>query len=441
MSTIAKIIEPITFSNYVIEQTKKQSKLIQSNIITQDERLNSLVRQGGRTVNMPLWGRLEGESEVLSDERELTVDEIGTNKDVAVQHFRGKAWGANDLASALAGDSAMVAIGNQVTEYWVADEQDVLVSSLKGVFSSAGMAATHVNSTGAISPKAILDTKQLLGDAASQLVTMFVHSYTFTELQKQNLIKYIPLARSEVLIPTYLGYVLLVDDGMPTDGTYFDSYIMARGCVGRGDGLPVDAVPVETDRKKLAGKDILINRRYFLLHPYGIKWAGDAAGLSPTNAELATGTNWQKVYADKNIGMVCLRHTLDITGAGTGLSSAMAGEIVKLFQGISLAAAGTPQAPQALQTFAGVAGSATSTAPETGTGTANPDEPSSLPTQSGLRGMNTADLTQLAEALGVDLTGATNNDQRREAIWDMIEEIQNIQAGDGEAHAGINSNE
>jgi len=396
-----------------------------------------------------MWGRLQGESEVLSDQDELTVNKIGTSKDIAVQHFRGKAWGANELSSALAGDSALNAISGQVTGYWVSDEQTVLVSSLNGVFSNAAMASTHVNTAGSISPKAILDTKQLLGDAASQLAAMFVHSATFTELQKQNLIIYIPTARSEVMIPTYLGYRLLVDDEMPTDGTYYDTYIMAAGCIGRGDGVPVDATPVETDRNSLAGEDILITRRYFLLHPYGISWTGEAAGLSPTNAELATGTNWQKVYADKNIGMVCLRHTLDITGAGSGISGAMAGEVVKFFQGLSIMASedakalGVGEAYKARRDAeeADVATQVAETTETTLTATTNPNGLPHLPTQSGLRSMTTADLTQLAEALGVDLTGATTNEQRREAIWDAIEEIGSAQTGDGEGEVGVDVSE
>jgi hypothetical protein len=311
---LSDIIEPSVFAPYVIERTTELSLLIQSGIITQNEKLNALVAQGGRTINMPFWGRLQGDSEVLSDTTPLTVGKISAQQDIAVMHFRGKPWGANELASAVAGDSAMDAIGTQVAEYWLEEEQKILVATLTGAFAAASMAghvkniSTETNNT--ITANSVLDAKQLLGDAANQLAAMFMHSAVYTELQKQNLIVYIPNARGEVVIPTYLTYRVLVDDSLPVADGVFDTYLMANGAIGRGDGIPVDFTPVETDRDSLQGDDILINRRAFVLHPMGVKWVGNSAGVSPSNAELRVGTNWQLVYNPKNVGLVLLRHKI-----------------------------------------------------------------------------------------------------------------------------------
>ena len=309
---ISDVIEPITFANYVIERTRELSALIEAGIVTQDATLNSLVVGGGRTVNMPMWAKLTGESEILSDTTPLTPRGITTKQDIAVQHFRGNAWSANALASAVAGSSAMTAIGNQVANYWVKDEQRVLISTLRGVFDSPTMSNHRLVVTEGISAPNVLRAKNLLGDAAGQLTAMAVHSMTMTLLQIQNLIVYIPNARGEVVIPTYLGYRLIVDDMMPFTGNTFDTYLFADGVIGRGDGIPVDGTPVETDRDSLQDDDYLINRRYFVLHPFGVRWVGTSAGLAPTNNELATGANWEKVYDDKNIGMVLLRHTVTL---------------------------------------------------------------------------------------------------------------------------------
>ena len=90
----------------------------------------------------------------------------------------------------------------------------------------------------------------------------------------------------------------------------YTTYLFARGVIGRGDGTPVDFVPSETDRDSLAGEDYLITRRAFVLHPFGIKWIGTPAGTTPTNAELANGSNWKRVYESKNIGLVAIKHKL-----------------------------------------------------------------------------------------------------------------------------------
>ncbi|MFI7965156.1 methyltransferase, partial [Acinetobacter baumannii] len=52
-----------------------------------------------------------------------------------------------------------------------------------------------------------------------------------------------------------------------------------------------------------------INRRHFVLHPRGIKWAGDT-GIAPNNAGLATAGNWERVYDPKQIRIVAFKHKI-----------------------------------------------------------------------------------------------------------------------------------
>jgi len=313
ITRISDIIEPAVFAAYVREAIIEKSALINSGLVTQSDKLNGLVTGGGRTINMPFWRRIDGDSEVLSDVTPLTPMGIGTAKDVAVMHLRGNAWGANELASAIAGDSAMEAIASMVAEYWVRQEQRILISTLTGVFTSAAMVAEHVldRSSETISAENTLDAKQLLGDAADQLAAIVMHSKTYTKLQKQNLIEFIPNARGEIVIPTYLGYRTVTDDTVPYSGNVYSTYLLGNGVFGRGDGTPVDFTPVETDRDSLQGTDYLVNRRAFVLHPLGVRWTGaNISGEAPSNTELQDGANWERVYDRKHIGMILLKHTL-----------------------------------------------------------------------------------------------------------------------------------
>jgi hypothetical protein len=314
---IADVIVPEVFAAYVIKKTKELSALIQSGIAVENDLLDGLVTGGGKLINMPFWKPISGDDEVLSDTDPLEVDKITTDADVAPILIRGKAWSANELAGALAGSSPMTAIGSQVADWWVRKEQGVLISILNGIFASA-LATSHVNDISAasadaavVSGNAILDTKQLLGDAADQLTAMAMHSAVYTTLQKQNLITYIPNSRGEVNIPTYMGYRIIVDDGCPNEDGVYNTYLFGAGCFGRGEGVPVDLTPIETDRDSLQSDDILINRRAYVLHPFGVKFTNaSVAGATPSNAELATGTNWAKVYADKDIGIAMLKHRI-----------------------------------------------------------------------------------------------------------------------------------
>jgi len=314
---IEDVIVPEVFAGYVIKMTKELSDLIQSGIAISNKILDDLVTKGGKLVNMPFWKTLTGADEVLSQNDKLTPDKITADSDVAALLIRGKAWSTNELAGALAGSSPMNAISAQVAGWWSRREQGILLAILKGIFGGA-LAASHVNDistkSGAaanIGGPAVLETKQLLGDAASQLTAMFMHSAVFTTLQKQNLITYIPNARGEIVMPTYLGYRTLVDDGCPVDNNVYSTFLFGAGCFGRGDGVPVDLTPVETDRDSLASDDILINRRALILHPFGVKFKNvSVAGATPSNDELADPQNWGKVYEDKAIAIAMLKHKI-----------------------------------------------------------------------------------------------------------------------------------
>lgn len=76
-------------------------------------------------------------------------------------------------------------------------------------------------------------------------------------------------------------------------------YLFGAGAIAFNERT--DAISLETDRDIILGQDILTSRRVFTMHPRGIKWKGEAAGETPTNAELANGANWELVEDAKNV--------------------------------------------------------------------------------------------------------------------------------------------
>lgn len=321
---ISDVIVPDVFNPYVIERTAELSALRRSGIVTSNPELDRLASSGGRLINMPFWNDLTGADEVLSDSSALTPAKIDANQDVAVLLMRGKAWSANDLAKALSGDDPMGAIGDLVAEYWVRREQDTLISILTGVFAdnaandnsdlindisiADGDAATDANR---ISAEAVIDTTHLLGDAADKFTAIAVHSTVYANMLKQNLIDTEPTNTQNVGWGVYLGKTVIVDDRCPrvaggTSGFVYTSYLFGQGAIGLGNGAA--PVPTETDRDSLAGDDILINRRHYILHPRGVAFKdASVAGSSPTNAELAAAANWDRVYEKKNVRLAALR--------------------------------------------------------------------------------------------------------------------------------------
>jgi hypothetical protein len=321
MSTkISDVIVPEVFTPYVIQRTMELSALFQSGIAQRTAEFDRLASSAARTVQMPFWGDLTGDDEVLDDNNALTPGKIQASKDEAVILRRGRAWGANDLAANLAGDDPMRAIGDLVASYWARRYQAALIATLEGVFDAANMTTNVHDISGEtgddaiISAKTAVDAAQKLGDAKAQLTAIIMHSATEATLKKQDLIEYLPASTNGTMqIPTFLGKQVIVDDGVPVDTTngIYTTYLFGPGAVAYGEGNPVGFVPTETDRDSLAGEDYLINRRTFILHPRGVRFTSQSvAGVSPDNTELADGDNWTRVFEPKAIRIVKFVHKI-----------------------------------------------------------------------------------------------------------------------------------
>lgn len=311
---IADVIVPSVFNPYVTEKSTELSALFTSGIIATVPELNVFGMKGGTTVAMPFWKDLTGAEEILSDVVPLGVDKITTGQDIAVLHARGKAWGVNDLAEALSGDDPMAEIASLVAGFWDRRWQALLIATLGGVFASASMSGNvHDISAGAgaaaiISADSVVDAMYKLGDASQKLVAFAMHSATVAVLVKQGLIDFKEDRDGNPTLPYYMGKRVIEDDGMPVNAGVYTSYLFGYGAIGYADGGA--PTPTETDRDSLAGEDILINRRHFVMHPRGVAWIGTATGVSPTNTELSTGTNWNRRYQNKNIRIVQFKHKI-----------------------------------------------------------------------------------------------------------------------------------
>ncbi|HCY9071759.1 TPA: coat protein [Listeria monocytogenes] len=322
ITQLLDVVTPEVFNEYMNNFTEEKSAIIQSGVAVNDETVSKNITAGGLLVNMPFWNDLDGEDETLGDgEKSLSTGKITASADIAAVMYRGRGWSVNELAAVASGDDPLDALLGKIASWWLRREQTVLISVLNGLFAKNGaLASSHLLSkpTAAISGDLVLDAKQMLGDSADRLSLMVMHSAVYTALQKQNLIVFIPSARGEINIPTYLGYRVVVDDGVPTSGpkaaTVYTSYLFATGAIGRNPGNPSRLTTYERARDASKGNDQVFTRRAFTMHPYGVKFTNaqrDAGEITPTNADLAKAGNWEKVYEDKQIGIVGIQHLVE----------------------------------------------------------------------------------------------------------------------------------
>ena len=316
MTQIADLIQNQMFLDYFQREMLEQSKLLKSGIAASDPVIAARCAAAGvtgKTVDMPFFNSLDGASddEVLAENSALTPDKIDAAKDVAVVCRRGKAFAVTDLAKDLSGEDPMAAISNHLASYWDKMVQKRLMKVLDGVFgrnaaadSSSLVLDLSANTMG---KSDIMIGAQLLGDRKSELTGIIMNSAVETYLAglDTNAGLYRASDAASVL-PKYNGRDVVIDDNCPYNPTtgVATLYLFGRGAVALN---PVpEAVPFETDREKLKGNDLLISRRADICHLRGYKWVGTPAGVTPTNTELGTATNWNRVYDPKEIRCVKL---------------------------------------------------------------------------------------------------------------------------------------
>ena len=332
ITTIADMqIVPEKFSAYVTERTTEKSTLVKAGIATGDATVAQLINgtpNGGRFITIPAWQSLDAsvEEDVFGEDA-VSVGGITTSDSRATLLIRQKAWADTDLAHVLGGADPMNAIVNQMADWRNQREQKIYLSILKAILDpTSGALKDHVNdiSSGAdtaayISDGAVLDTKQALGDAYDKLGMVFMHSATYTYLQKNGLITRNPIfdpSQSAVEMERYLGYRIIVDDGMPVADGVYDTFLLGSNAFVRQDGMPAGLVGTETDRDKMEAKNYLINRWCQIIHPRGFGWVPDESTTLnsgkkyPNNTDLATPANWKLTTHHKHVPIACLRHKI-----------------------------------------------------------------------------------------------------------------------------------
>lgn len=326
LTRIADIVVPEVFAGYVQTLTQEKSRLVQSAALVTDERLNADLSGGGLTFNEPFYHDLlstDGDhaENVSSDTGAASKpDNIQASTEIQIRMSRNKSWGSADLVAALAGNDPMNAIANRVADWRVRRLQAAWLATMKGVFSTNDAApastSTHTQKdltldisggTGdaaKFSASAFISATGLMGDSMGQLTMVMMHSIVYQQLQRLNLIDFIPDARGEVNIAYYQGREVIVDDGMPNTGGVFHTYLIGAGATALGQGSP--KVPVETKRNPEmnngGGEEILFNRWEWIIHPVGHAWRGTAASKGgPTNTELGAAGSFDRVYRERKM--------------------------------------------------------------------------------------------------------------------------------------------
>lgn len=322
---ISDIIVPEVFNPYVLNLTKEMSAFVQSGVMVNNPTLNTFLGGGGITTNVPLLNDIPNDDANISNDDPAVnsvPNKIGSSQEVTVRLSRNNSWSSMDLVAALAGVDPMDAIATRVASYWVRQQQRLVLNILIGLIADniANDGGDYVRDITAntaaaslFSAAAFLDAMQTMGDAAEELSAVACHSVIYRRMQLLNLIDFIPNARGEINIPTFLGRRVIVDDALVTGAAatiVYHTYLFGNGALQSGIGAA--KVPTEVERKPSAGngggQEILFSRVEWCVHPTGHAYTGAAAGGGPTNAILAVAASWDRVYPErKQVPIAVLR--------------------------------------------------------------------------------------------------------------------------------------
>lgn len=330
-TTIADILIPSVWNRYLSEKTAELTALLSGGAVVADAVLRAKIAGGGKTFDLPFWKDLANSTANISSAAASasTPNNITADEQIAVRLMRNNSWAAYDLLESVTGEDPMGQIITRVAAYWARQDQETLISILKGIeadnvandasdmvsdvgtdVASASVAAEQINDA------TIIDCKLTAGDAGQMFNLICMHSQQKSELDKLQLVKDEPVDAANaagVRFQTYMGMRVIVDDAMPitvgTNRTKYTNYLLKLATFARGDGSA--RVPVAVEREEAQGDggglETLHSRVEFALHPYGFQYTASAAGQSPTNAEMEAAGAWDRVFERKNIGIAILK--------------------------------------------------------------------------------------------------------------------------------------
>jgi hypothetical protein len=322
---ISDIIVPEIFTPYMMERSLNQSAFFSSGVMTPVAAIESFLRGGGRTAEIPYWKDLTGTVDVPVEDTDMTIYPISTGHMHVRRQVREKAWGSNNVSDALAGADPYEAILNRVSGYWSEAFDDLTIYSVRGcmldnvndnssdlVLDISETLAQNATADNKISSEATIDAVMKQGDKFKEIVAVAIHSAVYATLVKNDLIDYRPDSTGSLVIPYYMGLRLIVSDNMyrvaAGTGYKYHSYFFKAGAIGWSEYAgPYKTTEVWRNPLRGGGVDVLITRRQFAIHPLGFSWeATETTEISPADAVLYAETSWSRPFSAKNAGVVTL---------------------------------------------------------------------------------------------------------------------------------------
>lgn len=308
----------------------RKNEFIKSGVLQPDSSLNNMFNsQTGSSYGIiPYFGRIGGPVVNYDGKTDISANKTDSYEQGVVVIGRAGAWTEDDFAEDItSGVDFMGNVASQIVEYFEEVRENVLGSILKGIFkmadtegakfvkshtldlSAVGTASAAGKSAKAtevdpafLTPVSINTvTQQACGMNKNSFSLAIMHSAVATNLENLNALEYLKYTDSngiqrDLSLATVNGKTIIIDDFTTMDGDNYITYVLGRGAIKYADiGAKVQD-EMSRDPKTNGGQTTLYHRERFVFAPAGISYKkASQSSLSPTDAELEQGTNWQLV--------------------------------------------------------------------------------------------------------------------------------------------------
>lgn len=327
---LSDVVVPAVYETYQSVDSPEKTAFFESGVAVTDEMLTAKASTGGNLLDVPFWNDIDPTlaPNLSSDDptASATPNKITAGTQIARMAYLNQAFSTADLAGELAGSMPMQHIRNRFGRYWMRQWQRRVIATLEGVLADnvaanggdmvedvSGALNSNVSASTLFSRSAFTGAAFTLGDAFEGTTAMAVHSVVYKRMIDNDDIEYIPDSQGAMTIPTFLGRRVIVDDSLPVTpaggalGTdtapKYTSILFGEGAIGYGEG----SVPMATEVERQAlqgnggGVEYLIERKSWLLHPFGYQCTGTPAANSLSLTELKAATTWSRVVPRKSV--------------------------------------------------------------------------------------------------------------------------------------------
>lgn len=326
----SKNFNAAVFGKYV-DQTPNlnRNELIRSKAIKPRQDLAPTFKDqtGGNYAVIPITGRIGGTPLNYNGSTNITSKKLTTYTQGRIVVGRADSWVETDFSYDLTGNDFLEQVGRQLGEYWDGVDQNTILSELKGIFSMTGTEnlkfvnghtydiSANTDAAGSFGATTLNTAIQkAVGDQKAKFVLAFMHSAVATNLENLKLLDYLKYTDKDgvernLTLGSINGRMVLIDDNMPVEEvaasggnaayTKYTTYVLGEGAFEYTDCGAKVPYEVHRDPATNGGQDMLFGRQRKIFSPFGISWK-DGTILSPTDAQLETGSNWELANSNES---------------------------------------------------------------------------------------------------------------------------------------------